>query len=59
MTSWTVILTRRARTLPMSQARARQNARRSALECAMRRREREEAELAMQQAAQEPAAASA
>jgi hypothetical protein len=59
VTSWTVILSRRARSLPMSQARARQNAHRSALECAMRRSEREEAELALRAAAQEREPASA
>jgi len=40
-----MILTRRA--LAFSQARARRNARQAALECAVRRREREEVELAL------------
>jgi len=48
VTSWTVIWTRRA--LALSQARARQNARQAALECAARRREREEIESFLQRA---------
>lgn len=54
MTSWTVICTRRALSFSMSQARARHNARVSALECAMRRREREEVARALDEAAATP-----
>ncbi|MBC9733905.1 hypothetical protein [Nocardioides marmotae] len=50
MTSWTVIWTRRALSLTMSQGRARHNARLSALECAARRREREDADQALAEA---------